>query len=84
MSQANQMSDTSNLISIDSSEAQEMLQSIRALRRRIVETCQARAVLLTKEEQRELWAEIRDTCTLLTDLTLSEVSTAQNTDVPGP
>ena len=50
-------------------EADHILTSVRALRRGVVEAWQSRSVLLTREEQRQLRDEIRDTCALLTDLT---------------
>jgi hypothetical protein len=51
--------------------AQSMLLELRTLRRRVIQAWQERAVALTKEEQAELRDEIRETCSLLTDLTRS-------------
>jgi len=60
-----------NIHSIDSSEAKKLLTEIRGLRRRIVDAWQERAVVLTREEQLELKAEIADTCEILRVLTQS-------------
>jgi len=54
------------------SEAHQIFRDLRSLRRTICEAWQERAVTLTREEQRELRDEIKDTCALLTDLTSSE------------
>jgi len=59
----------SNVVSMDSSEAQKILTEIRALRRRVIDAWQERGVILTSEEQRELGDEIKYTCELLTVLT---------------
>ena len=56
-------------LALNSSEARQIIVSIRTLRTTIVEAWQARGVILTEDERRILRDEIRDTCDLLTDLT---------------
>lgn len=58
-----------NVASIPSSEAHQTLSEIRTLRQRVLLAWQARGVVLTDEERRELKAEIAYTCDLLTVLT---------------
>jgi hypothetical protein len=60
----------SNVFEFERSEAEEILTSIRALRRRILEVWQERGVVLTRDEQKALRAEIVETCALLTELTI--------------
>lgn len=55
----------------DLPEAQIILANMKALRQHIIDAWQARGVVLTVEEQRELRAEIKQTCELLTALTAS-------------
>lgn len=59
----------SNVVNIAAAEAQQMLSDIRALRQRVLLAWHERGVTLTKEERRELKAEITYTCELLTHLT---------------
>lgn len=53
----------------DSSEAERIFTDLRSLRRNVIDAWQARGVILTAEERRELRDEIRETCALLEDLT---------------
>jgi hypothetical protein len=55
----------------ESSEAIEILADLRELRRRVIDAWSLQGVILTPEERRELRAEIKETCSLLTDLTSS-------------
>ena len=58
-------------IDIDETAAPELdhiLADLRALRRTVVDAWQARAVVLNRDEQRKLGAEIRKTCDLLGSL----------------
>ena len=50
-------------------ESKRILGELRTLRHMIVDAWHERHVILTKEEQRELQAEIKETCDLLTELT---------------
>lgn len=52
----------------DGTELDAIFDRLRALRGSVVDAWQARAVVLSKEEQRELRDEIRKTCDLLTSL----------------
>jgi hypothetical protein len=52
-----------------SSEARRITAELRVLQSKIVDAWQERAVILTREEQQELKAEIARTCSLLTHLT---------------
>jgi hypothetical protein len=61
----------SNVHQLGAFDAQAMLAEVRALRQRVVDAWRERAVLLTREEQKELRDEINDTCALLTELTKS-------------
>lgn len=60
---------SSNVVNIRPSEADIILNDLRALRDRVVTAWCERGVILTGEEQAELHAEISRTCELLTDLT---------------
>ena len=60
---------TNNVVSIRPSEAEIILGDLRVLRDKVVTAWCVRGVILSKEEQAELHAEIRRTCELLTDLT---------------
>lgn len=51
------------------SEGDSILANLRALREQIVIAWRERAVVLSREEQAELQAEIKHTCQFLTDLT---------------
>jgi uncharacterized protein YukE len=46
-------------------ELEHILAELRALRRTVVDAWQARAVVLSRDEQRKLRDEIRKTCDLL-------------------
>lgn len=61
--------DSNNVHSIRPSEAEAILQNLRCLRDQIVIAWRERAVVLSREEQAELHAEIKQTCEFLTDLT---------------
>lgn len=61
--------DHSNVVSIGSLEAQEILTNLRVLRDQIVTAWTERAVVLNREEQDALHAEIQQTCEFLTNLT---------------
>ena len=52
----------------DSSEARRVFTDLHTLRGNLVDAWQARAVILTPEERRQLRDEIRQTCSLLEDL----------------
>ena len=58
-----------NVVRLEPSEAEAILQNLRDLREQIVIAWQERAVVLSSEEQAELHAEIRQTCEFLTELT---------------
>jgi hypothetical protein len=60
---------SSNVVGIGATEAHAIMADIRQLRQRVLVAWNERAVVLTKEEQRELKAEITHTCELLTLLT---------------
>ena len=60
------------LLSSDSSEAQRILIDLRSLRLKIIDAWEERGVILTRDEQKALKAEIAQTCSLLTDLVSSE------------
>ncbi|MBV8688236.1 MAG: hypothetical protein JOZ90_08590 [Alphaproteobacteria bacterium] len=62
---------TSNVVSIGTSEAELILSDLRRLRERIITAWFERGVMLTLDEQARLRDEIRQTCSLLTDLTAS-------------
>jgi uncharacterized protein YukE len=55
--------------STTTSEAEKIIEEVRAMRRSILDAWQERGVVLTKDEQRELAKEIKLTCELLADLT---------------
>ena len=67
-SQQDQFKNT-NVVSIGSLEAEEILTNLRALRDQIVTAWNERGVVLSREEQAVLHAEIKQTCEFLTDLT---------------
>ena len=54
----------------DSSELERVCNDLHTLRRHVMNAWQARGVLLTAEERRELRDEIRETCALLEELTV--------------
>ena len=56
-------------VTIGSSEAERILAELRALRQSIVVAWKERAVILSREEQLALKAEIKETGDILTDLT---------------
>ena len=58
-----------DVVSIGSLEAREILANLRLLRDQIVTAWHERGVVLSREEQAILQAEIKDTCELLTELT---------------
>lgn len=58
-----------NVISIGSLEADEILTNVRLLRDQIITAWNERGVVLSREEQARLHAEIKQTCELLMDLT---------------
>jgi hypothetical protein len=58
-----------NVVSVGASEAEAILANLRSLRHQIVTAWQERGVLLSREEQGELHAEIMQTCEFLADLT---------------
>ena len=60
---------TNNVVSIRPSEAEVILSDLRILRDKVVTAWCERGVVLSKEEQADLHAEIKRTCELLTDLT---------------
>lgn len=60
-----------NDASNDSSELERILNDLHELRRHVIEEWQARAVLLTPGERRELRDAIRETCELLEEITAS-------------
>ena len=59
----------SNVVSIGSAEAESILLNLRALRDQIVTAWRERGVVLSREEQDALHAEIQQTCEFLTNLT---------------
>jgi uncharacterized protein YukE len=59
----------SNVVTIDKSEAQQILADLRGLRRQIIDAWHERGVILSKEEQQQLRDEIKYTCELLSALT---------------
>ena len=61
--------DSTNVHGIRPSEAEAILQNLRTLRDQIVIAWNERAVVLSRDEQAELHAEIKQTCEFLTDLT---------------
>ena len=58
-----------NDASNDSSELERIFIDLHSLRRHVIDAWQARAVLLTDEERRNLRDEIMETCALLKELT---------------
>ena len=58
-----------NVVSIGSIEANDILSNLRSLREQIVTAWSERGVVLSREEQAALQAEIKDTCEFLTQLT---------------
>ena len=69
MSGSQQDQSTNNVVSIGSLEVEEILTNVRALRDQIVTAWNERGVVLSREEQATLRAEIKQTCQFLTDLT---------------
>lgn len=67
-----------------SSEAERILADLRALRQSVVVAWQERAVILSREEQLQLTAEIKRTCEILTDLTAGGSGVAYATSVRFP
>ena len=61
--------DHSNVVSIGSLEAQEILTNLRVLRDQIVTAWNERGVVLSRDEQELLHAEIQQICEFLTNLT---------------
>jgi hypothetical protein len=59
----------SNVYQLGAFDADRMLHDISTLRERIVQAWRERAVMLTREEQTRLAAEVATTCSLLLDLT---------------
>ena len=59
----------SNTLTAGSSEAEEILSNLRALREQIVTAWSERGVVLSRPEQAALHAEIKETCEFLTALT---------------
>ena len=57
------------VVTIGLSEAERILADLRSLRQSIIVAWRERAVILSREEQLELTAEIKETCQILTDLT---------------
>jgi hypothetical protein len=51
------------------SEAEKIIEEVRAMRRAVCHAWQERGVVLTRDEQRRLAEEIKLTCELLSDLT---------------
>ena len=64
-----QQDQSNNVVSIGSCEAEEILANLRALRDQIVTAWSERGVVLSREEQAGLHAEIKQTSEFLTDLT---------------
>ena len=58
-----------NVVGIGSLEADEILINVRLLRDQIITAWNERGVVLSREEQAQLHAEIKQTCELLMDLT---------------
>lgn len=58
-----------NVVSIGTNDAEDILTNLRALRDQIVTAWNERGVVLSREEQAALHAEIKQTCQFLTDLT---------------
>ena len=50
----------------------EIVADIRALRKKVIDAWQSRAVLLTPDERRALREEIRETCSLIIELTTTD------------
>ncbi|GAO40979.1 hypothetical protein SCH01S_53_00510 [Sphingomonas changbaiensis NBRC 104936] len=61
--------DRNNIYQLGAFDADEMLHEIVELRTRIMTAWRERGVMLTRDEQRRLLDEIRETCRLLGDLT---------------
>jgi predicted nuclease of restriction endonuclease-like (RecB) superfamily len=59
----------SNEFTVGSSDAEEILSNLRALREQIVTAWSERGVVLNRPEQAALHAEIKETCEFLTALT---------------
>ena len=62
-------SKSTNVVSIGAQEAEDILTNLRALRDQIVIAWNERGVVLSRDEQAALHAEIKQTCEFLTDLT---------------
>ena len=60
-----------SVVGIGPSEADSILQNLRALREQIVVAWAERAVVLSREEQDLLHLEVKDTCEFLSRLTQS-------------
>ena len=60
---------SNNVVSITANEAGDILLNLRALRDQIVTAWNERGVVLSREEQVLLHAEIKQTCEFLTALT---------------
>lgn len=60
---------SSNLSRIRPAGVAPILENLRSLRDQIVTAWRERGVMLSDEEQRQLHAEIKQTCEFLTDLT---------------
>jgi hypothetical protein len=72
MSQSDQLFrilDGHDASTVDSPEAQKLLGELTALRRRFINAWHERAITLTREERRLPRNEVRQACSLLTDLT---------------
>jgi hypothetical protein len=57
-----------NVYDLGAFSADDMLNEIVDLRQRVIQAWRERAVMLTREEQRQLLEEIRLTCQLLGEL----------------
>ena len=69
MSGSQDQPNSSNVVSIGSNEAEDILTNLRALRDQIVTAWSERGIVLGREEQAALHAEIKQTCEFLTALT---------------
>jgi len=56
-------------VTIGSAEVERILAELRALRQCVLVAWKERAVILSREEQLTLKAEIKETCEILIDLT---------------
>ena len=68
MSGSNQ-ENASNFVGIRPSEAEKFRRNLSALREQIIVAWHERGVLLSREEQAELHADIKETCEFLSELT---------------